>query len=119
MSPLKHNGKLTFFGKALLSAGSAFVLLGGAWGLDTHFLPREVYSLQMAMQQKTMQQIQQSSELSNALNWLQYWQREERDVRKQWQQRPQSIDLKEDYEEAKKNRMDAEKRLKKVMEEMN
>lgn len=119
MSSLKRNGKLTFLSKALLSVGSIIGVLGSAWGLDTHFLPREVYSLQMAMQQKTMQQIQQSSELSNALNWLQYWQREERDARKQWQQRPQSIDLREDYEEAKKNRMDAEKRLKKVMGEMD
>jgi hypothetical protein len=118
MVSLKRNGKLTFFWKAFLAVGSVIGVLGAAWGLDKHWLPREIYSVEVAMQKKTMQQIQQSSELSNALNWLQYWQREERDARKIYQSQPSNLGLKVDYEEAKKNRLDAEKRLKKVMDEM-
>lgn len=118
MVQLKHNGKLTFFSKCFLAVGSVIGVLGAAWGLDKHWLPREIYKLDVAMQQKTMQQIQQSSELSNALNWLQYWQREERDARHLWEKDPNNPNRREDYEEAKKNRLDAEKRLKKVMDEM-
>ena len=116
---LKRNGKLTFFTKSVLAVGSVIGVLGSAWGLDKHWLPREVYKLEYAMQQKTMQQIQQSSELSNALNWLQYWQREERDARKIWKVNPGNPDLREDYDDAKKNRLDAEKRLKKIMKELD
>lgn len=115
---LKQNGKITFLGKALLSVGSVLGVLGAAWGLDTHFLPREVYTLKAAAQQKTMQAIQQSVQLQNALYWLQYWQREERDARNRYKQTPRDVDVVEDYKEAQDQRKKAQDYLNKVMKEM-
>lgn len=115
---LKQNGKITFLGKALLSVGSVLGVLGAAWGLDTHFLPREVYQLKAAAQQKTMQQIQQSVELQNALYWLQYWQREERDNRRLIKMYPRDVDIIENYKEAQEQRKKAQDYLNKVMKEM-
>ena len=122
MVHFKKNGKLTWFWKCVIGVGSVLGVLGAAWGtqdqLHKKFLPREVYDLRCEMQQQTMQKMQNSIEFNDALNWLRYTQKEERDAYKQWKRNPNDAELRQDFEDAKQDRKDAEEHLNKIKAKM-
>jgi hypothetical protein len=104
--------------KILIAVGVLLGLFASAWGgskyLNDNYVPREVFILQCEAQIQMMQQMQKDRNIDRARSNYEFWQRRESDYRWQLSKEPTNQWLKENYEEAKRQRIEAERHLRQI-----
>lgn len=99
---------------ALGGLGTIIALMGGLWGLDRHWLPREIHDLAMAQTEKAVDKITNQLGVMGLQQQEFYWKRREQDLKAEMRTRPNDRALREDYEYAIQERRRVEDEVRKI-----
>lgn len=101
--------------KAVVTGLASIIgIFGLVWGLDNHWLPREIHSICMAQVEHTLQGLQKQMAVQSAEQMEFYWRRKESELKTEARKNPNNIQVKQEWEEATIERRRAEDRVKEL-----
>jgi len=89
-------------------------VFGMVWGLDNHWLPREIHNIAMAQVGKTLESIQKELASQSAQNQEFYWQRKEAELKSELRKRPNDPMLLQEYKEVLEERRRCQDQMKEL-----
>ena len=89
-------------------------LIGAGWVLDEHWTPREIHEFTIDQVYADMGQFQKDLRVQRAQDNIIYWQRIELQMQDACDRYPNDRNLRRKYERAKRERQEAERRLREL-----